>query len=94
MGGEGGIEGNAGLLDQRMAIQWVRNNARAFGGNPENITLFSGKKAFTMVSHCRNESFLTSGFQFPTFYSYSNLGILALVETTVAPKRYDLICEH
>ncbi len=40
--GEGGVDGNAGLLDQRVAIKWLRDNARAFGGNPENITLFSG----------------------------------------------------
>ena len=31
--------GNAGMFDQLMAIQWVRNNIAQFGGNPENITL-------------------------------------------------------
>ena len=33
------VPGNAGMFDQLMAIQWVRNNIAQFGGNPENITL-------------------------------------------------------
>jgi para-nitrobenzyl esterase len=32
--------GNEGLMDQRMAIEWVRDNIHAFGGDPDNITLF------------------------------------------------------
>ena len=42
--GEHGVDGNAGLLDQRMAIKWIRDNCHLFGGNRHNITLFSGKK--------------------------------------------------
>ena len=32
--------GDFGLLDQQAALRWVRRNARAFGGNPRDVTEF------------------------------------------------------
>lgn len=31
--------GNHGFWDQRLALEWTKNNVKLFGGNAENITI-------------------------------------------------------
>jgi len=37
---EGHPAANYGIMDQQFALQWVRRNINAFGGNPDNLTIF------------------------------------------------------
>jgi para-nitrobenzyl esterase len=52
--------GNYALLDQVMALDWVRDNIKNFGGDPENITIF-GESAGGLNVSCLVASPLASG---------------------------------
>ncbi|KAM3611809.1 uncharacterized protein V6R79_024463 [Siganus canaliculatus] len=48
--GDARLPGNYGLWDQHAALSWVRRNIEAFGGNPDNITIFGQSAGAASVS--------------------------------------------
>lgn len=46
---EAGFAGNAAIHDQHLALQWVRDNAAVFGGDPNNVTLFGQSAGATSI---------------------------------------------
>lgn len=53
-GEEYAASGHAGLLDMALALQWVRDNIEAFGGDPERVMIFGqsggGRKVSTLMA--------------------------------------------
>ncbi|KAF4924262.1 Cholinesterase [Colletotrichum viniferum] len=79
---------NLGLLDMRIAMEWVRDNAEAFGGDTSRITIFgqsagSGMADFYSFAYASDP--IASGF---ILQSATVVGFPALLADTLSPRWY------
>ncbi|MFC6010458.1 carboxylesterase/lipase family protein [Nocardia lasii] len=74
-----GAPDNRGLLDQILALTWVRDNARAFGGDPDTVTVF-GESAGAMSIAALLSSPLASGLFVRAITQSGDPGVAATVE--------------
>lgn len=85
---EAGHTGNYGMYDQIAALQWVRDNIREFGGNPDNITIM-GQSAGAMSVQNLCVSPLTDGM-FAKAVMHSGGGVSKMMNFSAsAESRYE-----
>lgn len=82
-----GHTGNYGLYDQYTAIQWVKENIEAFGGNPNNITIMGQSAgAMSVQQHCLSP--LTKGL-FQKAIMSSGGGVSKMMSTSKDEKSFE-----
>ncbi|XP_065225810.1 esterase FE4-like [Planococcus citri] len=70
--------GNVALKDQLMALKWVKNNIKEFGGDPDNITLFGSSAGGACVNFFLVSPLAKGLFQKAIIQSGTALAVWAL----------------
>lgn len=86
--GDDAAPGNAGMLDQVMSLEWVRDNIANFGGDPNLVTIF-GQSAGAGSSGLHIMSPMSAGlFNGAILESGSEVAIWAVNLPVSQPQNY------
>ena len=84
---EAGVSGNYGLKDQIAALEWVQRNIDAFGGDPNNVTIFGesagGTSVHALIASPRSKGLVHRGIAQSPWVTGSNYAHLHKDQPTV-----------
>ncbi len=83
-----GAYGNEGLLDQTAALFWVRREIAAFGGDPQNVTVFGQSAGGFDIAHLMAMPAATGAFDKAIPMSGSLIDTITKVEARQIAERY------
>ena len=83
-----GAYGNEGLLDQTAALFWVRREIEAFGGDPENVTVFGQSAGGFDIAHLMAMPAATDAFDKAIPMSGSLIPTITKVEARDVAERF------
>ncbi|CAG2229736.1 Putative inactive carboxylesterase 4,Cholinesterase 2,Cholinesterase,Acetylcholinesterase [Mytilus edulis] len=86
--------GNAGLLDQAVALEWIYNNIESFGGSKDSITIFGESAGAASVSYLMASDLSKNYFQRAILQSASLLSTWAYQTPDVAIKYAQLLADE
>ncbi|KAJ8311385.1 hypothetical protein KUTeg_010740 [Tegillarca granosa] len=86
--------GNMGLLDQVVALQWIRNNIERFGGNRNDVTLFGQSAGAASISYHMVSPMSSHLFRRAILLSGTFLGNWAFMEPEVALRDNWMLAER
>ena len=84
--------GNYGLLDQTLALEWVKDNIVYFGGNPDSITIF-GESAGAASVHLQMLSPHSKGL-FHRAIAQSATALCSWVMSDSVGRYTQMVAEH
>lgn len=87
--GDDAIPGNLGSKDQILALKWVQQNVRYFGGDPEKVTLFgqsagAASIAYLLLSPLAEGKILIQTFNLHVYSIFLGLFRGAILESGAA----------
>ncbi|KAJ4365286.1 hypothetical protein N0V83_008905 [Neocucurbitaria cava] len=85
-------EQNLGLLDQRLGVEWVRDNIANFGGNPERISLW-GQSAGAMSADYYNFAYLEDPIV-AGFIMHSGSALTPFANLDTAQTNFSFVAQH